>query len=202
MVNVINAFVWGNVIACNWPIVPNAYFCTFFFVVSYMQIVHPITLTSSVNVYPFLSGTKAKDLGITWVVDVLVGFYGSKTHVISLSLFAFLLLFKKIIFSFFLLFFMTISTYHCFIYVYLPRPTYLNLPIYVYLHQNTYLPTYINIPTFNNLPTYTNLSQPTYPYLLISTQLPTYVFLPTHKQLMSTYHHLPTYLYQSLNINL
>ena len=61
--------------------------------------------------------------------------------------------------------------------------------------MSTYLPTYVNPPTP------TNLHQHTY--------LPTYIKTPIRLihlantyQPMSTYHHLPTYLYQSLNINI
>ena len=133
----------------------------------------------------FLSA--AKDLGITQVVVVvLVGFFVSKTHATSLSLFVFLLFFQYFYFSFFLLFSIIISIYHSIIYVYIHSYVNLNMSIYLclpnYLSISTHLPTYLPMTTYQlmsvylPLPTYINI--PT--YLIISTHLPTYVYLPTH----------------------
>ena len=133
---------------------------------------------------------KAKDLGITWVVVALVGFFVSKTHATSLSLY-FYYFFKKYFFSFVLLFSITISIYLSF-YMSTYLPTYLCLPTYINI------PTYLSqtyLLNFDNLPTYTNQCQPTYPYQ------PTYINTPTYQcrltntyQPMSNYHHLPTYM--------
>ena len=156
----------------------------------------------------FLSA--AKDLGITQVVVVvLVGFFVSKTHATSLSLFVFLLFFQYFYFSFFLLFSIIISIYHSIIYVYIHSYVNLNMSIYLclpnYLSISTHLPTYLPtddyLPTYVSLPTPTNLHQHTYLPNYINT--PTYLCLLTNTyQPMSTYHHRPTYLYQSLNINI
>ena len=91
---------------------------------------------------------------------------------------------------------------------YLTRPTYLGLPTQAYLPRLTYLSlpistyspltTYQQIPTYVNLPTPINLHQDT--YLPISTHLPTCSLTNTY-QPVST-HHLPTYMYQSLSINI
>ena len=99
---------------------------------------------------------KAKDLEITRVVVVvvLVGFFVSKTHATSLSL----SLCIFIIFSFFLIFSITISIYHFIIHVYLPRPTNLGLPIQAYLPR----PSYLCLPTNAYLPMSTYLHQHTY----------------------------------------
>ena len=73
----------------------------------------------------------------------------------------------------------------------------INLPMSIYLP--TYLPTSTHLPIYINTPTH--LYQ--HPYLSISTHLPTYLCLLANTyQPMSTYHHLPTNLYQSLNINI
>ena len=131
---------------------------------------------------------KAKDLGITWVVVALVGFFVSKTHATSLSLY-FYYFFKKYFFSFVLLFSITISIYLSFY-----MSTY--LPIYVYLPTTTYLPTYLK-HTYLTLTTYqhlqTNVNLPILTNLTISTHLPTNVVLPTHTNpCQTTIIYLPT----------
>ena len=105
-----------------------------------------------------------------------------------------------IIFSFFLLFSITITIYHSVLYFYLHRPTYVGLPTQAYLCRPSYLglptcaylpaPTYLGLPIFVYLPSPTylclpiTLSQHTYlpltTYQPTSTCLPTCVFLPTH----------------------
>ena len=113
---------------------------------------------------------KAKDLGITQVVVVLVGFFVSKTHATSLYLFALLLYFQ----------FVDLPTY---LYQYTYLPTYLPMtthqPIYPYQLTSTYLSTYIDTPT--HLFLLTNTYQP----------IPTHVNLPS-----STYLPLPIPKYQ------
>ena len=123
---------------------------------------------------------KAKDLGITRVVAVvLVGFFVSKTHTTSLALFAFLF------FQYFL--FLFIIFYH-----------YINLSFY-YTCLLTYLclSTNLSISThlsYDYLPTPTNLHQHT--YLYISAHLTYLCILTNTYQPISTYHNLHTYLYQ------
>ena len=92
----------------------------------------------------------------------------SKTHATSHSLSLF---FHFYIFSFFLIFSITISIYRSIKYVYqfmptylsqitytyLSMSTYLHLPIYVYLSTSTYLPIYVYLSTSTYLPTYINI---------------------------------------------
>ena len=153
-----------------------------------LKVMHPGSKLMNGNTYLCL-WTKAKGLGITRVV--LVGFSFQKLmQPISLCIF---IIFS--IFFFFLSFYCFLSPFYLSFYY---MSTYLGLPIYVYLPTSTHLPI-SNILTFDNLPTYTNLSQPTN----IPTFLYQHTYLPMSSyQPMSTYQHLPTDLYQSLNINL
>ena len=97
-----------------------------------------------------------------------------------------------------LVFSITITIYLSFYYIFLPTclclPTYINILTYLWQPSNINQPmsTYLPLPNYINTPIY--LYQHT--YLPISTHLPTYVFLSTHTNPCE-----PTYLYQSLNIN-
>ena len=130
---------------------------------------------SSINarLLNFCLRPKAKDLGITRVIVVLVlvGVFISKTHATSLSLFAFLI--------FHLSFYYFLSPYLSIILLYMSTylPTYVNPPTPTNLHQHTYLPTYL----------YKN----TYPPNSPCQHIPTHVYLPS-----STYLPLPIPKYQ------
>ena len=120
----------------------------------------------------------AKDLGITRVV--VVGFFVSKAHAGSLSLCIFLLFLS---FDYFLSPYLSIILLFMSTYLGLPTTTY--LPISTYLLTFDIILTYLNLPTPINVPTYND------------THLPMSSYQP-----MSICHHIPTFLYQFLSINI
>ena len=113
----------------------------------------------------FCMRPKTKDLGITRVVVVLVGFFTSKTHATSLSL---SLHFYYFLSPYLYIILLNMSTY-------LHKPTY-----HLYLPISTYLLTFDNLPTYTNLPTPINLHQHTY------LPMSSYQHIPTHANLLSS----------------
>ena len=144
-------------------------------------------------------GQRPRNYSSHWCCSCLI-FCFKNSHNLSLCLFA-ILLFFQYFFSFIIFYHhIYLSFYFICIPTYLPMSTYVYLPTYLYQHTYLLMTTYL-LPTYVNLPTPTNLHQHT--YLPISTHLPTYVYLPTHTNpRQPTIIYLPSYLYQSLNINI
>ena len=157
---------------------------------------------------------KAKDVGSTWVVFLVVCGQRPRNY-LSCSTYwpnSTYLCLPNYIYHF---------IYHFIIYTYLHLPTYLPIPTYLSLPTYPYLPipthlgqftfiyfclrptaevpssmsTYHYLPTYVNLPTPTNLHQHAYMYQH------TYLLMSTY-QPMSTYHHLPSYLPLPTYINI